>query len=102
MRFRYFSMLALLVFHMPTSGAEPQDQTIEAATASGDRIFLHPNGRWEYIDKAKKAEADEITKQYPENRGCPSGNQGGFLGFGRCIQPGDKDFNRGSMSGKGR
>jgi hypothetical protein len=32
---------------------------------------------------------------------CPPGSQGGFFGT-RCIPPGDKDFNRGSLSGKGR
>lgn len=34
-------------------------------------------------------------------RDCPPGSQGGFFGT-RCIPPGDKDFNRGSLSGKGR
>lgn len=73
MKFRYFSLFALLVFHIPTSSAEPQEQTIEATATSGDRVLLHPNGRWEYIDKTKKAEADKIAKQYPENRDSMSG-----------------------------
>lgn len=28
------------------------------------------------------------------------GWRGGLLGFGRCVPPGDKDFNCGSMIGK--
>ena len=32
---------------------------------------------------------------------CPPGSQGGHFGT-RCIPPGDQDFNRGSLSGKGR
>lgn len=64
--------------------------------------MLHPNGRWEFIDEKKAIQAREIAKQFPENQGCPPGTQGGFLGFGRCIPIGDKDYNRGSLSGKGR
>ncbi|WP_240032041.1 hypothetical protein [Pseudomethylobacillus aquaticus] len=75
---------------------------IEAVTAQGDKVILQPNGRWKFVDTGKAAEADQVAKQYVENQGCPNGTQGGFLGFGRCIAPGDKDFNRGSMGGKGR
>jgi hypothetical protein len=75
---------------------------INATTANGDSVVLHPNGRWEFVDTKKAAEAKEVAKQFPENQGCPPGTQGGLLGMGRCIPIGDKDYNRGSLSGKGR
>ena len=79
-----------------------EGKDITAATPQGDQVLLHPNGRWEFIDSKKAAVAKDVASQYVENQGCPHGAQGGFLGFGRCIAEGDKDFNRGSMSGKGR
>ena len=82
--------------------AEGDGKDITAATPQGDQVILHPNGRWEFVDTKKAAVAKEVASQYVENQGCPHGTQGGFLGFGRCIAEGDKDFNRGSMSGKGR
>lgn len=84
------------------SMAEEIAPDIHAVTPNGDQVVLHPNGRWEFVDHKKAAEAEKVAKQFPENQGCPPGTQGGFLGFGRCIPIGDKDFNRGSMSGKGR
>ncbi|HLD10203.1 MAG TPA: hypothetical protein VJB68_09180 [Methylophilaceae bacterium] len=75
---------------------------IQATTANGDKVILHPNGRWEFVDVKKAAEAKEVAKQFPENQGCPPGTQGGLLGLGRCIPIGDKDYNRGSLGGKGR
>lgn len=71
---------------------------IEATTIQGDRVLLHPNGRWEYLNPQKAAAARKVAEQYPENQGCPAGSQGGLLGFGRCIPPGDKDYNRGSLN----
>ena len=82
--------------------AESDGKDITAATPQGDQVILHPNGRWEFVDTKKAAVAKEVASQYVENQGCPHGTQGGFLGFGRCIAEGDKDFNRGSMGGKGR
>jgi len=73
-------------------------QTVEATTANGDRVLLHPNGRWEYVDQKKAEQARAAAQLYPENQGCPPGAQGGFFGFGRCIRPGDKDYNRGSLN----
>jgi hypothetical protein len=80
--------------------ADGPGQAVEAVTAGGDRVVLHPNGRWEYVDTGKAKAAKEISQQYPENQGCPPGWQGGLLGIGRCIPPGDPDFNRGSRIGK--
>ena len=88
----------LLVFCILTAPAFAQERTpLEAKTANGDVVILHPNGRWEYRDVQKQAAAKEVADQYPENRGCPPGWQGGLFGVGRCIPPGDRDFNRGSL-----
>lgn len=93
----------ILVFLLISSAmADETPAVIQATTSTGESVVLHPNGRWEYVDTQKAAEAREIAKQFPENQGCPSNMQGGFLGFGRCIPKGDKDYNRGSLSGKGR
>lgn len=75
---------------------------LQATTAQGDAVVLEPNGRWHFVDRDKAEIAEKIAREFPENQGCPSGMQGGFLGFGRCIPNNDKAFNRGSLSGKSR
>lgn len=81
-----------------TSAAQADD--VQATTPSGDRVILHPNGRWEYADAHKQEEAKKIAEKTPQNAkdGCPPGWQGGFMGFGRCVPPGDKDYNRGTLN----
>jgi hypothetical protein len=77
-------------------------QDIEGTTAQGEKIILHPNGRWEYVDVKKAEVAKAVADTYPENQQyCPPGAQRANFGYGRCILPGDKDFNRGSLGGKG-
>jgi threonine aldolase len=73
-------------------------QTVEATTAAGDKVLLHPNGHWEYVDARKAEKAREVAQKYPENQGCPPGTQGGLFGIGRCIKPGDPDYNRGTLN----
>jgi hypothetical protein len=94
------SAVLLLVLALMAGGARAQShggEVIEATTAGGDKVRLLPNGRWEFVD-AKKAEAAKaVAQRYPENQGCPPGSQGGLFGVGRCIAPGDKDYNRGSL-----
>jgi hypothetical protein len=84
---------------------------IETTTPAGDRILLYPDGRWEYADPAKRAASPKpappaaVTPAAatPVAAGaCPPGSQGHLLGVGRCVPPGDGDYNRGSLSGKGR
>lgn len=82
--------------------AELSREPIDAITVVGDKVRLYPNGRWEYVDAGKAAKASEQVAQYPENKTRPAEAQGGLFGIGRTIMPGDKDYNRGSMSGKGR
>lgn len=74
------------------------ESPVEATTVAGDKVLLHPNGRWEYVDQKKAEQARAVAQQYPENQSCPSGSQGGLFGVGRCIMPGDKDYNRGSLN----
>jgi hypothetical protein len=100
--FRLLGFVFLLaMFSSAPSMADPAGQDIVVVTPSGDKAILHPNGRWDYVDAAKAQAAQEVAKTYPENQGCPPGWEGGW-GFGRCIPPGDKDFHRGSLSGKSR
>jgi hypothetical protein len=84
---------------------------IEATTPAGDRILLYPDGRWEYADPAKRAASPKPAPPAaatpaaatPVAAGaCPPGSQGQLFGVGGCVVPGDRDYNRGSLSGKGR
>jgi len=93
-------MFVMTMFASPVWAADAPGEKIEATTAAGDKVILHPNGRWEFVDTQKAEAAKEVARQYPENQGCPPGWRGGLMGFGRCVPPGDKDFNRGSMIGK--
>jgi hypothetical protein len=86
-------VLGVLALPVPAAG---QNADIEATTASGEKVLLHPSGRWEFVAAQKQAEARKVADQFPENKGCPPGWQGGLFGIGRCIPPGDKDYNRGS------
>lgn len=80
---------------------ESLDRTpLAATTAGGDKVLLHPNGRWEYLDPAKAAAAQEVAGRFPENNMRPVDAQGGVFGFGRTLMPGDKEYNRGSLNPK--
>lgn len=78
----------------------PERTPIAGKTANGDDVLLFPNGRWEYVNTTKAVEAKKVADKFPENKVCPAGSQGGLFGVGRCIMPGDKDYNRRSLSGK--
>jgi hypothetical protein len=87
----------MLVLAVPAVHAQGSD-LIEATTASGEKVRLHPNGRWEYVDTQKAAAAKVVADQYPENKLRPMDAQGCLFGIGRCIMPGDKDYNRGTLN----
>ena len=80
--------------------AEPDRTPLEAATVDGEKVRLYPNGRWEFVDAAKAAEAKKVAAEFPENKLRPAEAQGGVFGIGRLIMPGDKDYNRGSLNPK--
>jgi hypothetical protein len=99
-----FNKVLLLIFLLGNVGllhAESHPD-IEATTVNGDKVILHPNGGWEYVDTKKAEVANAIASQHPENQICPKGAQRANFGYGRCILPGDKDYNRGSLGGKGK
>ena len=84
-------LLAASVFAQE-SGREGE---LQATTAAGEKVRLLPNGRWEYVDPAK-AEPQRKAREAEVER--ERNAQGGLFGFGRTIQPGDKDYNRGSLN----
>lgn len=83
---------------VPPPGFAADSAAIDATTASGEKVRLHPNGRWEYVDVQKAAAAKEVADQFPENQLRPQAAQGCLFGIGRCIMPGDKEYNRGTLN----
>ena len=95
-------LLILLLAAGPVLAAELDRTPLEATTADGQKVRLFANGRWEYVDATKAAEAQKIAAEYPENQARPAAAQGGLFGVGRVLMPGDKDYNRGSLNPKSR
>lgn len=95
------SALVLLSSLSAAAFAAGEGAAIEATTADGEKVRLLPNGRWEFVDAAKQADAKKLADTYPENRLRPQGAQGGWFG-GRYVMPGDKDYNRGTLNPKMR
>ena len=90
--------IALLVALLIAGAAAAQERapgTIEATTASGEKVYLLPDGRWEFADP-RKAEPQRVQRSAAEQRERES--QGGLFGIGRRIYPGDPEYNRGSMN----
>lgn len=96
-----FPALLLLIVLSGAACAAGEGATIEATTANGEKVRLLPNGRWEFVDAAKQADAKKVADTYPENHLRPEGAQGGWFG-GRYVMPGDKDYNRGTLNPKMR
>jgi hypothetical protein len=82
--------------------ARAQQDSVEATLATGEKVRLFPNGRWEYADQ-KKAEVQRkaVEVEMARERSA-QGTLGSVLGIGRPIYEGDKDFNRGSLNPKMR
>jgi hypothetical protein len=114
----------------PASASAQAGTPIEATNAAGEKILLHPDGRWEYADPAKRAatprpsgatagapaptppaattagtagNAGAAARPAAPAAGTPStgSTQGGWL-FGRRVPEGDPDYNRGSLNPKMR
>lgn len=80
------------------SSAVAQEQPVEATTATGEKVRLFPNGRWEYANEQKAvAQRQALEVESARERAA----QGGLLG-GRRIYEGDKDYNRGTLNPKMR
>jgi len=88
------------VLALALAGASPvsaQDAVMEATTTAGEKVRLLPNGRWEYVNVQKAAvQRQAVEADIARERS----SQGGFLGIGRRVQEGDKDYNRGSLNPK--
>ena len=97
-----FALACLSCLAQAADAQKPEGQMIEATTAAGEAVRLLPNGRWEFVDAKRQAEAKKVADTYPENDLRPAKAQGGLFGIGRYVMPGDPDYNRGSLSGKGR
>lgn len=91
-------LTVLLLLATPWMAQAQQAEAIEATTASGEKVRLHPNGRWEYLDAQRAAAAKAVADRYPENRLRPAEAQGCLFGIGRCVMPGDKDYNCGTLN----
>ena len=106
---------ALAVLALSAAHAQAPAPT-EVTSPAGDRILLYPDGRWEYADPTKRAAQPQPATPAaataapatpaattPVSAGaCPPDSQGHLFWIGRCVPPGDRDYNRGSLSGKGR
>ena len=97
-------LAALILAATPLAWADiadtPDRTPLAGKTAKGEDVLLFPNGRWEYVNTIKAAEAKKVAEQFPENKLRPEGAQSGVFGTGRYIMPGDKDYNCRSLSGK--
>ena len=91
--------ILILAALLAASVAYAQEQGIEAVTASGEKVRLFANGRWEYADQ-KKAEVQREARVAEETR--ERGAQGTLPGVGRRIYEGDKDYSRGTLNPKMR
>ena len=97
------SILFFLAMMAATAGYA-QDSGIDAVTATGEKVRLFANGRWEYVDP-KKAEVQREARRVEETRERETREraaQGGLFGVGRRVYEGDKDYNRGSLNPKTR
>ena len=72
-----------------------QAGVIDAVTAGGEKVRLHPDGRWEYVDPVK-AEPQKKAREAEVERERAA--QGGWFGIGRKVYEGDKDYNRGTLN----
>ena len=95
------AMVMLLALAAGTAVQAGEGAVIEATTAAGEKVQLMPDGRWQFVDQAKQAEAKKVADTYPQNHLRPEGAQGGWFGT-RVILPGDKDYNRGTLNPKMR
>lgn len=96
-------ILSLILTATAAEAADLDRTPVEAMTLEGQKVRLFPNGRWEFVDAARAAEAQRLAAEFPENKTRPIEAQGMLVGgVGRLLMPGDKDYNRGSLNPKMR
>ena len=86
---------AVVVAALLATSAWAQSASIDATTASGEKVKLYADGRWEFADPIK-AEPQKKAREAELERERSS--QGGWFGIGRRVQEGDKDYNRGTLN----
>ena len=93
-----FCLAIFLLIALPALAQQKLD--VEATTTGGQKVILHPDGRWDFADGPQPgpAAAQPAAATQSASQGCPPGWQGGLFGIGRCVPPGDKDYNRGTMN----
>lgn len=95
--------LLLLTLHSASSWAvQKMEGDVQAKTANGDDVILHPDGYWEFVDTQKAEVARKQVEAIAREEGCPRGTRASFFGVGRCIANDDPVLKRGSLSGKGK
>ncbi len=94
---RIHAIVAALFVGFACAGSAVAQQAMEATTASGEKVRLLPNGRWEYVNEQKAAVQRQVVEA---DIARERSSQGGWLGIGRRVQEGDKDYNRGSLNPK--
>ena len=69
--FEVFLMSGVLAMPLLSAPALADElgKDLQAVTPSGDQVILHPNGRWEFVDTTKAAEAKAA---HPVHRGAIS------------------------------
>lgn len=82
--------LLLIALAPLTALADPVGEGMQATTANGDRIMLHPNGRWQYVDERKAAEASKAFAQFPEIRDVRSAGRVAISAWGAASRPGTR------------
>lgn len=94
---RMKQLVMLVSLALPAAALQAQEQAIEAVTATGEKVRLFGNGRWEFVNEQKAvAQRQAVEADLARERS----SQGGFFGIGRRLYEGDKDFNRGSLNPK--
>ena len=94
---RNHAIAAVLLAGLACAGSVVAQETMEATTASGEKVRLLSNGRWEYVNEQKAAAQRQVVEA---DIARERSGQGGWFGIGRRVQEGDKDYNRGSLNPK--
>lgn len=94
---RIHAIAAVLLAGFACAGPVVAQEAMEATTASGEKVRLLPNGRWEYANEQKAAAQRQVVEA---DIARDRASQGGWFGFGRRVQEGDRDYNRGSLNPK--
>ena len=57
-------VLAAALFCVSVAAYTQESKPIEATTPTGEKVLLHPNGRWEYVDRVKQEAAKRVADTF--------------------------------------